>query len=248
MHGDRELLAAEPPGPHDTGVVVWRQRVGHHPQHLVSDIVAVRVVDRLEAIEIDKAEKVRALPVELVEIAAVGQPGQRIGHRRFERRKRHGALAIAILAQGLRLVCNRHRHDERLECQSEEEQVVEPHGGEIEIGAAQHALDPQHDQCRPCEREADDRSLAPPQGGADDPEQDDDEGDEGEMEYGARVEVEPRTQRQGQRGDEASERANGEADLLRARERAFVDMQVEDRGDHHHPYPEQGIAERLAIP
>ena len=82
---ERELLAAEPRG--HVGVARGRpQHLGEAPQDVVAGVVAERVVDALEVVEVDHQQRQLAARAELVEVAvdreleaaAVAQPGQRI--------------------------------------------------------------------------------------------------------------------------------------------------------------------------
>src|SRR4051794_11979735 len=87
-HGD-QLLAAVARGK----IVVadtFTQRFGHEAQHLIADAMAVIVVELLEVIDVDQENAERLVPLhrrdldlpeELLERAAVRQPGERVGER-----------------------------------------------------------------------------------------------------------------------------------------------------------------------
>ena len=87
----RELLAAQP----RHHIVIARhvlEAVGDRPQHLVADIVAMRVVDLLEMVEVedhqpdrllDAAELLEIFLQRIVEIAPVLHAGQAVGQRRM---------------------------------------------------------------------------------------------------------------------------------------------------------------------
>ena len=82
---ERELLAPEPRR-HVTGTARGPQDVGEAPQHVVARVVAERVVDALEVVEVEhqqrqlacRAERVEVGVDALLEAAAVAQPGERV--------------------------------------------------------------------------------------------------------------------------------------------------------------------------
>ena len=114
---ERELLAAEPRR-HVGRAAHGPQHVGEAPQHLVARVVAERVVDALEVVEVEHQQRQLAGGAERVEVgvdarleaAAVAQPGQRVVG---------GEVAQAVeLARGLdrahRLVRERPQRLQRL--------------------------------------------------------------------------------------------------------------------------------------
>ena len=90
---DGELVAAH--ARDQVGLVGGPHAARDFRQEQIADRMAIEVVDRLEAVEIhdgnrEGASLARAFLHALVEHAAVGQPGQRIGHRHRQRVLSHG--------------------------------------------------------------------------------------------------------------------------------------------------------------
>ena len=86
---DRELVAAEP-GDRVALADAFLQALGELHQQQVADVVAERVVDLLEAVEVEQQQRQRLagarrgaqrLGQAVLEQQAVGQPGQRVVHR-----------------------------------------------------------------------------------------------------------------------------------------------------------------------
>jgi hypothetical protein len=89
-HDNRELVAAEPPDDVAPATLV-RQPLRDNPEHSVADVVAERVVDKLEAIDIAEEDRERlavccvapAGHLDAVhEECAIGEAGQRIVRRK----------------------------------------------------------------------------------------------------------------------------------------------------------------------
>ncbi len=60
---------------------VGRERLRHDAQSLVADVVAERVVDRLEVIDVDEDQRHRLIVVQLLDIEVEGATAQQAGDR-----------------------------------------------------------------------------------------------------------------------------------------------------------------------